>query len=105
MARVSITPQWSRHLSQPESRRDDDPKRNQFDLEFGKRVWSRHHSLFLENYGKNHKDKARSTKPDSGFGSRLRVGKVLAPYNACPKAVPLIKCANLMWFFKMFNYP
>ncbi|WVZ01028.1 hypothetical protein V8G54_027097 [Vigna mungo] len=36
---------------------------------------------------KNHKMiRLGLRKPDSGFGSRLRVGKVLAPYNACPEA-------------------
>jgi len=32
--------------------------------------------------------------------SRLRVEKVLAPYYARPKVVPLIKIAKLMWFSK-----
>ncbi|WVZ12841.1 hypothetical protein V8G54_017371 [Vigna mungo] len=54
------------------SRRDDDPKK-------GKR-------FILENYGKTIKDKQGLRKPKFGFGSRLRVGKVLAPHNACPKA-------------------
>ena len=44
-------------------------------------------------------------KPKIWFGSRLRVGKVLAPYNACPKAVPLIKYANKDMVCKMFDYP
>jgi len=35
-------------------------------------------------------------KPDFGSGSWLRVGKVLAPYRARPRAVPLIKNAKLM---------
>jgi len=39
----------------------------------------------------NHKDKTSCKKTDFGSGSRLRVGKVLAPYNAHPSAVPLIK--------------
>ncbi|KOM28783.1 hypothetical protein LR48_Vigan583s003400 [Vigna angularis] len=48
---------------------------------------------------KNHKMIRHSPrKLDFGFGSRLRVGKVLTPYNACPKAVPLTKCTNMMWF-------
>jgi len=29
-----------------------------------------------------------------GSGSRLRAGKVLAPYNARPRAAPLIKHAS-----------
>jgi len=33
------------------------------------------------------------------------VEKVLAPHNTCPKIVPLIKCAKVMWFFKIFNFP
>jgi len=39
-------------------------------------------------------------KLDFGSGSRLRVGKVLAPHNVRPKTVPLIKCAKVMWFFQ-----
>lgn len=39
------------------------------------------------------------------FGSRLRVGKVLAPYNACPKAVPLTKYVNGMCFTKCLIIP
>jgi len=44
-------------------------------------------------------------KLEFGSGSRLRVGKVLAPHNARPKTIPLIKCAKVMWFFKIFNFP
>ena len=52
------------------------------------------------------KDKAWSIgKPDPGSGSRLRVGKVLASYNVCLKAVPLIKYATLMWFSKCLTIP
>jgi len=36
---------------------------------------------------------------------QLRVGKVLAPHDAHPKMVPLIKCVKVMWFFKIFNFP
>jgi len=44
---------------------------------------------------KNHKTKARSAKKlEFGSGSRLRVGKVLAPHNTRPKTVPLIKHAK-----------
>jgi len=32
-----------------------------------------------------------SSKSDLESGSRLRVGKVLAPHNARPRSVPLIK--------------
>jgi len=49
----------------------------------------------------NPKDKASMRKNQIfGFKSRLRVGKVLAPYNVCPRAVPLIKHAKLIWFSK-----
>jgi len=44
-------------------------------------------------------------KPDFGSESRLRVGKVLAPYNARPKTILLIKYAKVMWFFKIFIFP
>jgi len=44
----------------------------------------------MENYKKNQKNK-NAYKLDSRFGSPLRVGKVLAPHNARPKTVPLIK--------------
>jgi len=48
----------------------------------------------------NHENKASLRKPYFGFGSRLRVGKVLAPYRARPRAIPLIKNTKLMWFSK-----
>ena len=45
----------------------------------------------------NHKDKTSlQKKKDFGSGTRLRVGKVLVPYSARPRAVPLIKNANTM---------
>jgi len=44
-------------------------------------------------------------KPDFRFGSWLRVGKVLAPYSARPRAVPLIKNAESMWFSKCYFSP
>jgi len=44
----------------------------------------------------NHKNKTSLRKTDFGSESRLRVGKVLAPYSARPRAVPLIKNAKLM---------
>jgi len=51
----------------------------------------------------NHKQKSKvCQKPEFGSKSRLRVGKVLAPHNARPKTVPLIKCAKVLWFFKIF---
>jgi len=46
----------------------------------------------------NHEDKTSLHKTRSG--SRLRVRKVLAPYNFRPRAVPLVKYAKLMWFSK-----
>jgi len=38
-------------------------------------------------------------KPNLGFESRLRLTKVLAPYNDHPKAVLLIKFAKEMCLF------
>ena len=91
-------------LSQPEkkSRRDDDPKKiNKFE----KRDFGVATIVYSGKLRKNHKMIRHSQfEPDSWFGSRLRVGKVLAPYNACPKAVPLTKCANMDVVFKMFNF-
>ncbi|WVZ16035.1 hypothetical protein V8G54_013601 [Vigna mungo] len=57
-----------------------------------KRVWSRHHSLFWKTMEQTKKNRHGPRKPDSGFGSRLRVRKVLAPYNACPKAAQSCFC-------------
>jgi len=37
------------------------------------------------------KGKEKVCKTGLGSGSRLHMGKVLAPYNARPKMVPLIK--------------
>jgi len=66
---------------------------------FGKRFGSRHHS-YSGKLWKTIKIRQVCEKPYFGFGSRLRVGKVLAPYRAGPRAVPLIKNAKLMWFSK-----
>ncbi|WVZ08692.1 hypothetical protein V8G54_022038 [Vigna mungo] len=66
------------------SRRDDDDTKKE--TSFEKEIWSRHHSLFWKTTEKPKTIKQGPRKPDSGFGSRLRVGKVLAPYNACPEA-------------------
>jgi len=44
----------------------------------------------MKNYGKT-TNKKIVYKPNIRFGSRLRVGNVLVPYNAYPKMVPLIK--------------
>jgi len=64
-----------------------------------KRVWSRHHSYYRKLWKPIKKSKV-CEKPDFGSRSRLRVGKVLAPHNVCPKTVPLIICAKVMWFFQ-----
>ena len=37
------------------------------------------------------KDKEMVFETNLGFDSWLHVKKVLAPYNACPKTIPLIK--------------
>jgi len=50
--------------------------------------WSRYHSL-LRKIIEKPKIKM-STNQIQRFGSRLRVGKVLAPHNTRPKMVPLI---------------
>ena len=60
-----------------------------------KEIWSRHHS-YSGKLWKTIKIKQVCKKPDFGSGSRLRVGKVLAPYRARLRAVPLIKNAKLM---------
>jgi len=80
------------YLSQPESRRDDESKKKNG---FEKEIWSRHHS-YSEKLWKTMKIKQVCEKTDFRSGSRLRVGKVLAPYSARPKAAPLIKNAKSM---------
>jgi len=62
---------------------------------FEKGIWSHHHS-YSGKLWKTIKIKQVCEKPDFGSGSRLRVGKVLAPYRARSRAVPLIKNAKLM---------
>jgi len=79
-------------VSQPESRRGGEPKKENG---FKKEIWSRHHS-YSGKLWKTIKIKQVCEKLDFGFGSRLRVGKVLAPYRARLRAVPLIKNAKLM---------
>lgn len=50
-----------------------------------KMFWSRHHSLFWKTMEKTIKKRHGPRKPKiKRFGSRLRVGKVLAPYNRLP---------------------
>jgi len=58
---------------------------------FEKEIWSRHHS-YSGKLWKTIKIRQVCEKPDIGSRSRLRVGKVLAPYNARP----LIKNAKSM---------
>ena len=62
---------------------------------FKKRFGSRHHS-YSGKLWKTIKIRQVCEKPYFGFGSRLRVGKVLAPYRARPRAISLIKNAKLM---------
>jgi len=57
----------------------------------------------MENYGKT-KDKEMVYKINLGFENRLCVEKVLAPRNAYPKTISLIKWANYVWFIKIFIY-
>ena len=72
-------------LSQPRSRRDDE---NNFKENIGVTT-----IVYYGNLLKNLKRIVFETK--FGFGSQLRVGKVLAPHNACLKTIPsLIKCAR-----------
>jgi len=83
-------------LSQPKSRRDDEPKKeNEFEKRFGVAT-----IVISGKLQKTIKIKQVCKKPDFRSGSRLRVGKVLAPYSARPRAVPLIKNAKSMWFSK-----
>jgi len=65
--------------------------------------WSRHHSYYRKLW-KTIKKSMLCEKPEFGSGSRLHVGKVLAPHNIRPKTVPLIKCAKVLWFFKIFMF-
>jgi len=81
-------------MSQPKSQRDDKLK-----IKFEKEFWSRHHNYYRKLWKTIKKSKV-CEKPNFGFGSRIRVGKVLAPHNAHHKTVPLIKCAKIMWFFQ-----
>ena len=60
-----------------------------------KEIWSRHHS-YSGKLWKTIKIKQVCKKPDFGSESRLRIGKVLTPYRARPRAVPLIKNVKLM---------
>ena len=53
---------------------DDNPKKGLIIKQ-----WSRHHSLLRKTMEKPKTDKASLRKLDLGSGSRLRVGKVLAP--------------------------
>jgi len=51
------------------------------------------------------RDKASSQKPDLESGSRLRVGKVLAPHDVRLRAVPLIKRVKKCDFSKYLFFP
>jgi len=62
---------------------------------FKKRFGSRHHS-YSGKLWKTIKITQVCEKQDFRSGSRLRVGMVSPPYNARPRAVPLIKYAKLM---------
>jgi len=79
--------------------RNRDGKANRKRKRVLKEIWSRHHS-YSGKLWKTIKIKRVCEKPDFGSGSRLRVGKVLAPYRARPRAVLLTKNAKLMWFSK-----
>ena len=63
--------------------------------------------FIMENHRKTKKNKNKnSLRTRYGFGSRLRVGKVLAPHNARPKTVTLIKWIKIsMVFFKVLFFP
>ena len=74
-------------------------RRTKKENRFEKKTWSRHHS-YSGKLWKTIKIRQVCEKLDFGSGSRLRVGKVLAPYRVRPRAVPLIKNAKLMLFSK-----
>jgi len=65
---------------------------------FEKEIWSRHHS-YSRKLWKTMKIRQVYKKPDFGSGSQLRVWKVLAPYRARPRAVPLIIFIFYVLFF------
>ena len=79
--------------------RDRDGTMNKKRKRVWKEIWSRHHS-YSRKLWKTIKIRQVCGKLDFGSGNRLRVGKVLAPYSARPRAVPLIKNAKSMWFLK-----
>jgi len=60
--------------------------------------------IYSEKLWKIQKHKVWSMKPDFGCKSRLHVAKLLAPYNARPKTIPLIKCVKIYAIFKIFNF-
>jgi len=43
-------------------------------------------------------------KPNFWFGNQLYVKKVSTPYNVCHKTLPLINCAKIYVFFKIFHF-
>jgi len=73
-------------MSQPESQRTTKQKRKRV----LKEIWSRDHN-YSGKLWKIMKIKQVCEKPDFGSESRLCVEKMLTPYNARPKAVPLNK--------------
>jgi len=50
------------------------------------------------------KKKKGSLRKRDGFGSRLRVEKLLALHNVCPKTVPLTKWIKQMWLNRMLIF-
>jgi len=88
-------------VSQSKSRGDSEPK-----IKFGKTEFGVAIIVCSRKLRKNQKDKTRfAKKTNFGFGSRLRIGKVLVPHNVRPKTVPLIKCAKGCEFSKYLFSP
>jgi len=56
-------------------------------------------------YGKLQKNQKSDLRTKLKSGSRLRVGKVLAPYNARPKTVPLIEWVRIKHFLIFISFP
>jgi len=60
----------------------------------------------MENYGKTKKIRqGLQKKPDFRYGSRLCMGKVLAPHNVRPQTISLIKCAKGCGFQNIYFLP
>jgi len=58
----------------------------------------------MENYGKPKRDKTSLRKLDCKSGSRLRVGKVLAPHGARPETVPLTRQNKMSVTLRIFIF-